>query len=69
MRLSLFRENDEIGDERPLRSENDIIQWLQSLFLFSLCWSTGGHIDSTSRNKFSEFVKNLLAGKNKAHPM
>ena len=55
-------------EERPSRSENEITQWLQSLFMFSLCWSVGGHLDRASRKKFSEFIKNISAGKDKTHP-
>ncbi|XP_028407226.1 dynein heavy chain 3, axonemal-like [Dendronephthya gigantea] len=60
---------DELEDsERPSRSENEIIQWLQSLFFFSLCWSVGGHLDGSSREKFSDFLKNVSSGKDKANP-
>jgi dynein heavy chain len=62
-------ENDDADEsERPSRSDNETIQWLQSLFFFSLCWSVGGHLDGTSREKFSDFLKNLSAGKDKANP-
>ena len=52
-------------EEKPPRSESDIMQWLQSLFLFSMCWSLGGNLDSDSRVKFSDFFKMLAAGTNK----
>ena len=62
-------EKDETDEsERPSRSENEIVQWLQSLFFFSMCWSVGGHLDGASREKFSDFLKNLSAGKDKANP-
>ncbi|XP_048589777.1 dynein axonemal heavy chain 3-like isoform X2 [Nematostella vectensis] len=56
------------ADEKPPRSEAENMQWLQSLFLFSLCWSIGGHLDRDSREKFSDFIKVLVAGTNKQHP-
>ena len=43
------------------------MQWLQSLFLFSLCWSVGGALDGDSRVKFSDFLKVLTAGTNKQY--
>lgn len=62
-------EKDEQDEsKRPSRSDNEITQWLQSLFFFALCWSVGGHLDGASREKFSEYVKSLSAGKDKANP-
>lgn len=54
-------------DEKPAKTEAEILQWLQSLFLFSLCWSIGGNLDTDSRLKFSDFLKVLAAGTNKQH--
>lgn len=54
-------------DEKPVKTEAEIMQWLQSLFLFSLCWSIGGNLDTDSRLKFSDFLKILEAGTNKQH--
>ncbi len=54
-------------DEKPAKTEAEIMQWLQSLFLFSLCWSIGGNLDTDSRLKFSDFLKVLEAGTNKQH--
>ena len=54
-------------DEKPAKTETEIMQWLQSLFLFSLCWSIGGNLDTDSRLKFSDFLKVLEAGTNKQH--
>ena len=60
-------EFEQIMEERPARTEAEIMQWLQSLFLFSLCWSIGGNLDTDSRIKFSDFLKVLAAGTNKQH--
>ena len=60
-------EFEQIIEERPARTEAEIMQWLQSLFLFSLCWSIGGNLDTDSRLKFSDFLKVLAAGTNKQH--
>lgn len=54
-------------DEKPAKTEAEIMQWLQSLFLFSLCWTIGGNLDTDSRLKFSDFLKVLEAGTNKQH--
>lgn len=54
-------------DEKPAKTEAEILQWLQSLFLFALCWSIGGNLDTDSRLKFSDFLKVLAAGTNKQH--
>lgn len=53
--------------EKPPKTEADNLQWLQSLFLFSLCWSIGGVLDGDSRVKFSDFLKVLTAGTNKQY--
>ena len=58
-------EFEAVMDEKPAKTEAEIMQWLQSLFLFSLCWSVGGNLDTDSRLKFSEFFKVLAAGTNK----
>ena len=34
---------------RPERTESENVQWLQSLLLFSICWSFGGTLDGDSR--------------------
>ena len=60
-------ELDTPADDKPAKTETEIMQWLQSLFLFSLCWSVGGNLDTDSRLKFSDFVKVLAAGTNKQH--
>lgn len=60
-------ELEAIIEEKPAKTEAEIMQWLQSLFLFSLCWSIGGNLDTDSRLKFSDFLKVLAAGTNKQH--
>lgn len=42
---------------------------MQAAFAFSLVWSVGGSCDSTSREKFSEFVKEMVSGKAEDHPI
>ena len=61
-------ENGSPKDEKPPKTEAELFQWLQSLFLFSMCWSIGGHLDSDARERFSDFMKVLAAGTNKQHP-
>lgn len=43
-------------------SSQQIILWLQGLFLFALVWTIGGTIDADSRKKFDVFYRNLLMG-------
>lgn len=49
-------------------SSQQIILWLQGLFLFALVWTVGGIIDADSRKKFDLFYRNLLLGMNDEHP-
>ncbi|KAG7500858.1 dynein heavy chain 3, axonemal [Solea senegalensis] len=48
-------------------SSQQIIVWLQCLFLFSAVWSLGGTITGDSRKKFDVFYRNLVIGKNGNH--
>lgn len=49
-------------------SSQQIILWLQGLFLFALVWTVGGIIDADSRKNFDLFYRNLLLGMNDEHP-
>ncbi|KAJ3188443.1 Dynein heavy chain 3, axonemal [Gaertneriomyces sp. JEL0708] len=42
--------------------------WLHCVFLFSAVWSLGGTIDDESRKKFETFFRNLVDGRDGAHP-
>lgn len=46
-----------------------LLRWLQAAFAFSLVWSVGGSCDSDSREKFSEYFRELLSGKSEEHPI
>ncbi|XP_049610508.1 dynein axonemal heavy chain 12-like [Syngnathus scovelli] len=56
----------------PLETEtNDktIRTWILAAFSFSLVWSVGGSCDSKSREMFSEFIRDIVAGKLADHPV
>ncbi|KAM4656706.1 dynein axonemal heavy chain 3 [Amazona ochrocephala] len=55
-------------DEKPSMSTQQIMLWLQGLFLFALVWTIGGIIDADSRKKFDVFYRNLLMGMNDENP-
>ncbi|XP_052628381.1 dynein axonemal heavy chain 3 [Harpia harpyja] len=55
-------------EEKESMSSQQIILWLQGLFLFGLVWTVGGIIDADSRKKFDLFYRNLLLGMNDEHP-
>ena len=42
---------------------NDIDQAIPNCIIFSLIWSFGGVIDGSNRDRFHEFVQDLIAGK------
>lgn len=42
---------------------------MQAAFSFSLMWSVGGSCDSKSREKFSEFIRDTVAGRSADHPV
>uniref|UniRef100_A0A8C3PA09 Dynein axonemal heavy chain 3 n=1 Tax=Chrysemys picta bellii TaxID=8478 RepID=A0A8C3PA09_CHRPI len=49
-------------------SSQQIILWLQGLFLFALVWTIGGTINADSRKKFDLFFRNLLMGMDDENP-
>ncbi|KAM6320279.1 dynein axonemal heavy chain 3 [Podargus strigoides] len=49
-------------EEKASMSSQQILLWLQGLFLFALVWTVGGIIDADSRKKFDLFYRNLLLG-------
>lgn len=61
-----IRQSEE--DEKPSMSTQQIMLWLQGLFLFALVWTIGGIIDADSRKKFDVFYRNLLMGMNDENP-
>ncbi|XP_065540385.1 dynein axonemal heavy chain 3 [Lathamus discolor] len=64
--LDEIRQSEE--DEKPSMSAQQIMLWLQGLFLFALVWTIGGIIDADSRKKFDVFYRNLLMGMNDENP-
>ncbi|CAD5122382.1 DgyrCDS10813 [Dimorphilus gyrociliatus] len=62
---------DEVRDsatEGKELSNQQIMLWLQGLFLFSLVWTVGGTITGESRKKFDVFFRDLISGANSNHP-
>ena len=43
--------------------------WLAAAFTFGCVWSVGASSDAPSREKFDEYFKELISGKNEEHPM
>lgn len=41
----------------------------QGSFMFSLIWSIGASVDSDSRLKFSDFLREILSGHSEQHPL
>jgi dynein heavy chain len=46
----------------------EVISWIDSLFVFSLVWSAGSTLDAASREQFDEFVRSLLSGDDESAP-
>ncbi|NWX20475.1 DYH3 protein, partial [Aegotheles bennettii] len=64
----LLDEIKQSEEDKESMSSQQIISWLQGLFLFALVWTVGGIIDADSRKKFDLFYRNLLLGMNKENP-
>ncbi|RVE70747.1 hypothetical protein OJAV_G00066880 [Oryzias javanicus] len=43
--------------------------WIMAAFASSLVWSVGGCCDTDSREKFSDFIRQIVSGKDKEHPI
>lgn len=58
-------------DDITSTSSNDeeVTEWLKSLFLFAAVWSLGGTIAGDCRAKFDEFFRTLIGGKNPKYPV
>ncbi|XP_074648811.1 dynein axonemal heavy chain 3-like [Tubulanus polymorphus] len=49
-------------------SAQQIMLWLQGLFLFSLVWSIGSTLVGDSRKKFDTYFRHLISGTDADHP-
>uniref|UniRef100_A0A8D0CCX0 Dynein axonemal heavy chain 3 n=1 Tax=Scleropages formosus TaxID=113540 RepID=A0A8D0CCX0_SCLFO len=69
---SLWVWTDEIAESgtpgKDSLSCQQMMQWLQGLFVFAVVWGLGGTINGESRKKFDAFFRNLVAGTNDEHP-
>uniref|UniRef100_W5L7L2 Dynein axonemal heavy chain 12 n=1 Tax=Astyanax mexicanus TaxID=7994 RepID=W5L7L2_ASTMX len=47
----------------------NIRTWIMAAFAFSLVWSIGGSCDRDSRERFDQFLREILSGKLEEHPI
>uniref|UniRef100_A0A8C6RT96 Dynein axonemal heavy chain 3 n=1 Tax=Nannospalax galili TaxID=1026970 RepID=A0A8C6RT96_NANGA len=66
--LDEIRQMEEESDMYEGLSSQQIVLWLQGLFLFSLVWTVAGTINGESRKKFDVFFRNLIMGMDNKHP-
>lgn len=45
------------------------LHFTQAAFAFSVVWSVGGSCDTDSREKFSDFFREIISGKSADHPI
>ena len=57
------------GESPELANTKNYSVWLQAALVFGLTWSVGANIDSNGRESYSEFIMQLLMGKNEDHPI
>uniref|UniRef100_H2M1P1 Dynein axonemal heavy chain 12 n=1 Tax=Oryzias latipes TaxID=8090 RepID=H2M1P1_ORYLA len=58
--------------DEPVKTGPDdesIRTWIMAAFASSLVWSVGGCCDTDSREKFNDFIRQTVSGKNKEHPI
>ncbi|XP_060913896.1 dynein axonemal heavy chain 12 [Labrus mixtus] len=48
--------------------DKNICTWIMAGFAFALVWSVGGSCDADSRERFSEFFRGIVSGKEEEHP-
>ncbi|XP_076022383.1 dynein axonemal heavy chain 12 [Genypterus blacodes] len=56
----------------PVKAESgnrNLRTWIMAAFAFALVWSVGGSCDSASRERFNEFLRLTLSGKDEKHPI
>uniref|UniRef100_A0A3P8WKL1 Dynein axonemal heavy chain 7 n=1 Tax=Cynoglossus semilaevis TaxID=244447 RepID=A0A3P8WKL1_CYNSE len=55
---------DEFHNEEKIKNmkEDDVISWLEGIFVFCLVWSVGASCDDCGRVKFDAVVRELLSG-------
>lgn len=59
---------EEVSPESESDNKNIKIH-IQGVFLFSIIWSIGATVNQDGRQIFSEFLREMIAGKNEQHPM
>ncbi|XP_066529410.1 dynein axonemal heavy chain 12 [Hoplias malabaricus] len=50
-------------------ANKNIQTWIMAAFAFSLVWSVGGCCDGDSRERFDEFLREIISGKSNEHPI
>ena len=55
---------DKFLDEKKFKSFNpqEVLNWLEGMFIFALIWSLGAPLNSDSRNKFDYFLRKIMDG-------
>ncbi|XP_014909460.1 dynein heavy chain 7, axonemal [Poecilia latipinna] len=55
---------DEFHDEGKMKniSQDDVLSWLEGIFVFCLVWSVGATCDDLGREKFDSVVREILSG-------
>ncbi|OAF70778.1 Axonemal beta dynein heavy chain 3 [Intoshia linei] len=53
---------DEFAKKASMQNEIVLYSWIEGIFIFSLIWSFGGNLVSTSRAEFDKLVRELIQG-------
>lgn len=57
-------------EEAMLHTDNKIMKcWIIGAFMFATVWTIGATVDENGREKFNEFLKELISGKNAKYPV
>ncbi|CAH8503219.1 unnamed protein product [Schistosoma turkestanicum] len=60
---------EDVANEEDAKDNRYLNLWLQTSITFGIVWGIGGCLDYNSRQKFDQFLRNLLTGANKTYPL